>query len=294
MYVSISSGLLLSGGFSSISEGLQALGIDAIELGISREYQVVSVKPTAEQSNFVLASDSVVNEYKKHLEQNGVRISAIIMANNFNAPDLDAELNWVIGTIKIADMLSIKAVRIDAIMSGERDMPLNERQFHFAKCMKKVLDVASSSNVALGIENHGFQGNDPDFLDGVLASVGSNRVGLTMDIGNFYWAGHPLYKVYKIHEHFAPVTKHTHVKNIAYPEDVRNTQRQLGWEYGKYVCPLPDGDIDIAKVVGILKKAGYDGDLNIEDESLGKFPQEEKAKVLKRDVDHIKQILKSS
>jgi sugar phosphate isomerase/epimerase len=173
-------------------------------------------------------------------------------------------------------------------------MPLNERQFHFAKCMKKVLDATSSSNVALGIENHGFQGNDPDFLDGVLASVGSNRVGLTMDIGNFYWAGHPLEKVYKIHEHFAPVTKHTHVKNIAYPEDVRNTQRQLGWEYGKYVCPLPDGDIDIAKVVGILKKAGYKGDLNIEDESLGKFSQEEKAKVLKRDVDHIKQILKSS
>ena len=294
MYVSISSGLLLSGGFSSISEGLQALGIDAIELGISREYQVVSVKPTAEQPNFILSSDSVVNEYKKHLEQNGVRISAIIMGNNFNAPDLEAELNWVIRTIKIADMLNIKAVRIDAIMSGERDMPLNERQSHFAKCMKKVLDATSSSNVALGIENHGFQGNDPDFLDGVLASVGSNRVGLTMDIGNFYWAGHPLEKVYKIHEHFAPVTKHTHVKNIAYPEDVRNTQRQLGWEYGKYVCPLPDGDIDIAKVVGILKKAGYKGDLNIEDESLGKFSQEEKAKVLKRDVDHIKQILKSS
>jgi len=293
MYVSIGSGSLLSAGFSSVSEGLQALGIDAIELGISREYQVVSVKPTAEQPNFVLASDLTVNEYKKHLGQNGVRISAIIMGNNFNAPNLEAELNWVIRTIQIADMLNIKAIRIDAIMSGERDMPLKERQSHFADCMKKVLDATSSSKVALGIENHGFQGNDPDFLDGVLASVGSKRVGLTMDIGNFYWAGHPLDKVYKIHEHFAPVTKHTHVKNIAYPEDVRNTQRQLGWEYGKYVCPIPDGDIDIAKVVGILRKAGYDDDLNIEDESLGKFPQEERAGVLKRDVDHLKQILKA-
>ena len=81
MYVSISSGLLLSGDFSSNTEGLQALGIDTVELGINREYQVLSVKPTADKPNFVLTSDSAVNEYKKHLEQNGVKISAIIMGN---------------------------------------------------------------------------------------------------------------------------------------------------------------------------------------------------------------------
>ena len=215
------------------------------------------------------------------------------MGNNFNSQDLETELSWVIKTIHIAEMLNIRAIRIDAIMSGERDMPIENRQSHFAECMKKILGATESSSIVLGIENHGFQGNDPNFLDGVFAKINSKRLGLTMDMGNFYWAGHPLDKVYEILEHFAPITKHTHVKNIAYPADVRNTQRQLGWEYGKYVCPLPDGDIDIAKVVGFLKKAGYEGDLNIEDESLGKFPQEEKSSVLKRDVDHIKNILKS-
>lgn len=291
MHVSTGTGLLLNSGFTSISEGLQALGITTIELGINREYQATAVKTTAEQPSFVLTSESAVQEYKKHLGQNGTSISAIIMGNNFNAPDLEAELNWVIKTIQIADVLNISAIRIDSIMSGERDMPLKKRQSHFAECVKRILDATSSSDVALGIENHGFQGNDPDFLDGVLASVGSQRLGLTMDMGNFYWAGHPLNKVYEILEHFAPKTKHTHIKNIAYPEEVRNTQRQLGWEYGKYVCPIPDGDINIAKVVGFLKKAGYDGDLNIEDESLGKFPQEERANVLKKDVEHIKNIL---
>jgi sugar phosphate isomerase/epimerase len=293
MYTSISSGLLLSGGFSSVSDGLKALGIDSIELGISREFKVISIKPTAEKPDFTLSSDSAINEYKEHLEQNGVKISAIIMGNNFNSPDLETELNWVIKTIHIAEMLNIRAIRIDAIMSGERDMPIEKRQSHFAECMKKILGATESSSIVLGIENHGFQGNDPDFLDGVFAKINSKRLGLTMDMGNFYWAGHPLDRVYEILEHFAPITKHTHVKNIAYPADVRNTQRQLGWEYGKYVCPLPDGDIDIAKVVGFLKKAGYEGDLNIEDESLGKFPQEEKSSVLKREVDHIKNILKS-
>ena len=291
MYASIRDGTLLGGGFSSISEGLQALGIASVELGIDREYRVAAINPTAEKPNFALTSESAVQEYQKHLEQNGVKISGILMANNFNAPDLEAELNWVAKTIQIADALGISAVRIDAIMSGEREMSLEKRQSHFAECVHKILDATASSDVTLGIENHGFQGNDPDFLDGVLASVGSQRLGLTMDIGNFYWAGHPLDKVYEILEHFAPVAKHTHVKNIAYPEDVRNKQRQLGWEYGKYVCPIPDGDIDIAKVAGLLKNAGYDGGLAIEDESLGKFPQEERANIIKRDAEHIKNIV---
>lgn len=291
MYASIRDGTLLGGGFSSISEGLQALGIASVELGIDRGYRVAAIKPTAKRPDFVLTSESAAQEYKKHLEQSDVKISGILIANNFNASDLEAELNWVVKTIQIADVLDISAVRIDAIMSGERDMSLEKRQSHFAECVHKILDATASSDVALGIENHGFQGNDPDFLDGVLASVGSERLGLTMDMGNFYWAGHPLNKVYDILQRFAPVTKHTHVKNIAYPEDVRNQQRQLGWEYGKYVCPIPDGDIDVAKVVNFLKKAGYDGGLAIEDESLGKFPQEERANILKRDAEHIKKIL---
>ena len=39
----------------------------------------------------------------------------------------------------------------------------------------------------------------------------------------------------------------------------------------KYVCPIPEGDLDMAKIVGLLKKGGYRNDLCIEDESLGKF-----------------------
>lgn len=150
MYASIRDGTLLGGGFSIISEGLQALGMTSIELGIDREYRVAAVKPKAEKPNFVLTSESAIQEYKKHLEQNGVKISAILMGNNFNAPDLEAELNWVTKTVQIADALGISAVRIDAIMSGEREMSLEKRQSHFAECVHKILDATASSDVARG------------------------------------------------------------------------------------------------------------------------------------------------
>jgi len=134
-----------------------------------------------------------------------------------------------------------------------------------------VLDRTPKSRVSLAIENHGAQGNDPAFLDGVFAKVNSKRLGMTLDIGNFYWSGKPLSEVYRIIEHFAPLARHTHVKNIRYPEELREQQRAVGYEYAKYECPIPDGDLDITRIVGYLKKAGYRNDLCIEDESLGKY-----------------------
>jgi sugar phosphate isomerase/epimerase len=87
--------------------------------------------------------------------------------------------------------------------------------------------------------------------------------------------------------------KHTHIKNIAYPPELREQQRPIGYEYGRYVCPIPDGDIDHRVVVGILRDAGYDGDLCIEDESLGKFSPDERRKVLQRDAEHLKALTAS-
>lgn len=41
--------------------------------------------------------------------------------------------------------------------------------------------------------------------------------------------------------------------------------------YAEYTCPIDRGDIDFARVVAILRKAGYHNDLCVEDESLGKL-----------------------
>ena len=57
--------------------------------------------------------------------------------------------------------LGAPAIRIDAIMHGEKDLPLEERQKIVATVIKAILAATSASAVELGIENHGFQGNDP-------------------------------------------------------------------------------------------------------------------------------------
>jgi len=229
--------------------------------------------------------------FAQALAKQGLTISAFLLATNFNAEDREREIRWVTEVVCLAEALEVRAVRIDAVMRGERELSLTERVSRFAEGVKEVLANTPNSQVGLGIENHGLQGNDPDFLESLFAAVGSPRLGMTLDTGNFYWAGHPLSKVYAILERLAPLTKHTHVKNIRYPEETREQQRQLGWKYGEYVCPIYEGDIDHFRVVRYLRQAGYQGDLCVEDESLGHYSEEERKKVLARDVEHLKEAL---
>ncbi len=288
MYPSARDHIVLAG-WPTIKEGLDAMGFDAVELDFDQDCSVHPIDGSPDRIK--LDRPEGIRAMRHQLDDNGIRASALLMGNNFANPDLDFEVNWVVAAIRAADALGIPAVRIDAMMHGEEEASPQRNIEVFAGAMARVLDATSDSVVDLGIENHGFQGNRPDFLNAVFEAVGSARLGLTLDTGNFYWYGWPLSKVYEIIEQFAPRCKHTHAKNISYPAEMREIQREVGLDYGRYVTTMADGDVDHGKVVSILKAAGYDRDLCLEDESLGKFPREEWSAVLKADADYFRSIL---
>ena len=87
---------------------------------------------------------------------------------------------------------------------------------------------------------------------------------------------------------FAPRVFHTHCKSIGYPAEMREKQRPIGWQYGKYHGPIYSGDIDFRRVVAILKKAGYANDLCIEDESLGN--KKDAADILTKELQLLKEL----
>jgi len=277
--------------FGTIHIGLAAMDITAVELNYNRDRSVASLDiafPGAKES---LADKHLIDRFAYKCKGLRIKPSAFILSNNFGANDINAELEWVISAVKTAGQLGMKAVRIDAIMSTQNEWSLEKRTSHFADCMKKVLDATSNLDVGLGIENHGPKGNEQEFLDSVLDSVGSPRLGLTLDTGNLYWFGRPLSKVYEVIEHFAPKVKHTHIKSINYPADQREIQRPIGWEYGKYCSSLREGDIDFGRVFQMLKNAGYEGDLCIENESLGRFDKAKHKAILIDDAAFIKEKL---
>jgi sugar phosphate isomerase/epimerase len=289
MYISVCSGIVTHAGYATLGEGLKDLGLQAVELRYDRDRTVASLdKPEPSP----LDSPDALKRYEEQLANHGVRPSALLLGTDFNQADVDGEVAWVVSAVRAAEALGLKAIRVDSAMTGQRELPLDERVDLYAKGIRRVLQETDGSPVALGVENHGFQGNDPNWLEMLFAKVGNARFGMTIDTGNFYWAGHPLDRVYEIMEHLAPRCKHTHCKNIKYPVELRNQQRELGWKYGEYVAPLYEGDIDHHRVARILKNGGYDGDLCIEDESLGHYQGAERQAVLRGDVEHFREVLK--
>lgn len=289
MFVSIRDDVVLHGGFRSVADGLKFLELEAVEVNVRRDLTVRSL--TENQLSFRLDHDKGLSDFERELSNKGIRVCAFLLGNDFGKPDVDDQILWMTKTVEVAHRLGVPVVRVDAVVSGWEKMGMEKAVKLFAENVKRVLDATENTSVELGIENHGALGNRPEFLQAVFEAVGSQRLGLTLDTGNFYWFGHPLSRVYEIMQQFATKVKHTHIKNISYPQELREQKRQIGYEYGKFVSPIPDGDIDHSRVVAILQAAGYKGDLCVEDESLGKFALNERPQVLRRDVDYLKALI---
>lgn len=291
MYLSIRDDIVFLAGYKTLAEGLHDLNIGGIELFVHEDYTVPAIAPENGKTRLNLMDANDLADLKTQAKESGVCIAALCMGNNFNSENKDFQVAWTVHTVWAAQQLRAPAVRVDAIMSGEKHLPLAERQAIVADSLREILAETVDSGVDLGIENHGFQGNDPEFLEGLLAQVGSTRLGLTLDSGNFYWRGWPLSKVYEIFEQFAPVVKHTHIKNISYPAELREVQREIGFEYERYAAPIHEGDIDHARYIEILKKAGYDRDICLEDESLGRYDIPKRQAILKATAAYFNKLL---
>ncbi len=286
MYVSVRDVFLGTNAFPTPIEGLRELGVTALEVNLGKDYGIRAIDST---NKLFITSNDDAKAFRKTADKLGIKICGVLTACDFSTGNMESNTAFIARSIEIADIMGAPAVRIDSAMSKEKKLNFEERVQIFAEGLGGALKKTANSKVTLGIENHGFQGNNLAFLLNVFLVVGSDRLGSTLDTGNFYWRGYPLSEVYGILRVLAPYAKHTHVKNINYPAEQREVMREAGWEYGKYNCALEEGDIDIAKVCGILAKVGYKGDICIEDESIGKCKTpEERVALLKRNVAHIR------
>lgn len=288
MYVSVRDDTVRAAGFGTLLEGLQAMGINSIELSLAKDRTVRSL---TDDRRLMLLTSADCDTCKQHLDDNGVSVSALLVANNFGAADPEPGIAWCVDAIRGAAALGAPAIRADTIMRTEPPEERDARVQRYAAAMREVLRRTDGSRVAVGMENHGAQGNDPEFLSGVLQAIPDPRLGLTLDTGNFYWSGVPLAELYSLYARFAPRVRHTHVKSIAYPPEERDRRRDTGWKYGQYASPLAQGDIDFRRVLQLLREAGYDGSLTIENEALGRLGPDERRQALVSDATHLKELL---
>lgn len=284
MYPSIRDSMLTL--FDSPLSGLRRLGLDAMELEVGRDLHAYALDAF---TRINLDDPVVLRDYAGALKDTGARVCSLLTACDFSGDTPEANVAYMARVVELAAELGADNVRVDTAMRAEKDLPFGQRVDIFVRDLGGVIARTTGSSVALGMENHGFQGNNLAFLLNIIQGIASSRIGMTLDTGNFYWRGYPLSEVYGILKILAPHTKHTHLKNINYPESMREMPREGGYEYMKYVSTLEKGDVDHRIVVSILRGAGYNGDLCIENESLANQTTfEEKVAVLASDVAHVK------
>ena len=113
----------------------------------------------------------------------------------------------------------------------------------FAEVMRRVQGL----DVVVGIENHGRLANDGMFLRGLIETVASPKLGMTIDTGNFYWAGHPPERVDRFIQLLAPYIVNVHIKDVTYRE-------------GETVfVPAGRGMVDLLRLYTLLAGVGYAG-----------------------------------
>lgn len=261
---------------------LKKIGADGVEATITETLAFSELFHP--ERKYSAATPDGVSSLAADLKAAGQKITAFCMYNRYDErPEFEVE--WGAKVAQAAQALGVPAVRIDVV---PHKTPRPEFLKFAIGVLKKLMKATEGTGVRFAIENHGNTTNDPAFLKPLFEGVGSDRLGLTLDTGNFYWFGHPLSRVYEAFETFAPRVFHTHCKSINYPEAEREKQRPMGWKYEEYVVPIYEGNIDFARIVAILRKAGYANDLCVEDESLGKVPAPERPAVLAKEIRHLK------
>lgn len=264
---------------------LESIGAEGVEVVLGDDLAMPDLYHP--DRRYSAATEAALETLRADLKAAGRRITAFCMANRFEErPDFEVE--WCTRAARAAKALGVTAIRIDVV---PHKLARAEFLDFAVQTLRRLIEVTEPTGVAFAIENHGGTTNDPAFLGPLFDRVGSPRLGLTLDTGNFYWFGHPLSKVYELYETFAPRVRHTHCKNIRFPEDQREKQRPVGWEYDRYNCPLYEGDIDFRRVVKVLRAAAYANDLCVEDESLEKFPAAERGGILAREIRHLRDCL---
>ncbi|MDF2441069.1 MAG: L-ribulose-5-phosphate 3-epimerase [Abditibacteriota bacterium] len=270
-------------------DAMRAVGINSFELGLDPNCGLLYITNDEGETPFSVADEASTALFKARIEREGAGVCAVLLGTDFSGPDAEAHIQWAVRATRAAHELGAPAVRLDPL-TANRELSMPQIRDNFVRSVEQVLAQTEETGISFGIENHGAVGNDPEFLDGVFERVGNPRLGMTLDIGNFYWSGFPLSELYGVIEHFAPRARHTHMKSIAYPAEMRDTRRETGYEYGRYCAPLDQGDIDMARVVSALRSAGYAGALCVENEALSKFAAEERSDVVRREVELLRAV----
>ncbi len=197
----------------------------------------------------------------------GMEINAYAVgANMYHATEAenDAEVERIKNALDIAKTLGAGVLRHDVCRSVPREGRV--RSFDamlptIAKNARRIAEYGQSLGIKTCVENHGYVSQDSDRMERLFNAVDHENFGLLVDIGNFSCVDEDNVRAVS---RVAPYAIHAHAKDFYLTGERREGYGQTrGCNYFKGSI-IGEGDVDVARCIAVLKKAGYDGYLSIE------------------------------
>ncbi len=179
----------------------------------------------------------------------GLSVSALSSGNDFVVLDqatIEAQVERMRRICEAAPILGTDIIRTEGGRPKD-EVPESRYVEAMAECLKRCRDFVEPAGLKLAVDNHGLVTNNADLQVELFERVGSKNVGANLDTMNYRWAGNDLSDIDRFYEIIAPHTFHTHMK-----DGTGSLANYVG-------AVLGEGEINLARVLECLGKAGYDG-----------------------------------
>lgn len=201
---------------------------------------------------------------KKQIADAGLELAVYSVGNDFFQPDR------AVWTQQLADMktgidtANALEVGLMRVFSGNR-----KEGYELADGMDWIIDglaqsaeYAAAHGVVLALENHGLMAGRSDQVRHMIEAVNSPSLRANLDTGNFLLVGQNPTDAAR---DLADVVALVHLKDFAVAPEGQTSHVYKGLDGVGYTgTVVSEGQVDLAEILSILNKAGYDGWLSLE------------------------------
>ncbi|MCE3204022.1 sugar phosphate isomerase/epimerase family protein [Paenibacillus sonchi] len=202
----------------------------------------------------------------------GLELSNYAIGANFaglEAAERRRELERVKREVDVCAALGIQRMRHDVASSPDLSIAcFLEELPQLAEACREIADYASGFGITTSVENHGYFIQHSDRVQALVNAVGRDNFRTTLDVGNFLCADeNPLIAVASN----LKLASMVHLKDFYIrPQDRHPGEGWFQSSGGNWLrgAIVGQGDIDMPRVLQLVKESGYDGYISIEFEGM--------------------------
>lgn len=204
-------------------------------------------------------------QIREEAKRCGIEVSGYVVGANLGQKDPSEEIARLKMCLDVAHEMGAKFFRHD-IMGTYNDF----RSFDLAlptirAAIREVTEYAATLGIKTMSENHGYIAQDSDRIERLVNAVNHENYGALIDIGNFACADE---------DSAMAVSRIANLAFLVHAKDfVKKSFAEYQGEEGYFQTrgcnwlkgvSVGDGDIPVDQCVAILKRAGFDGYIDIE------------------------------